>query len=222
MADQGDRQGQAPRIAISAPRLTDRAIDELVGLCKGTLADGIVTQEEAQFIANWIEANRHAADVWPANVLYKRIREMLEDGHLDPNEQAELLDLIADATGGGLAPTPEDASGSTALPLCDPPPSVEFEGRVFCLTGKFVSGKRSDLQAAVEIAGGICKSSPSRTTDFLVIGEIGSRDWIHSTHGRKIEKAVTLRDEQGTGISIVSEQAWADALLIVLDEGEAP
>jgi len=38
---------------------------------------------------------------------------------------------------------------------------------------------------------------PRAATSFLVIGAIGSRDWIHSTHGRKIEAAVKLR-EQGT------------------------
>ncbi len=48
-----------------------------------------------------------------------------------------------------------------------------------------------------------------------VIGAIGSRDWIHSTHGRKIERAVELR-EQGTGIYILSEEYWADSIRTVL------
>jgi hypothetical protein len=40
-----------------------------------------------------------------------------------------------------------------------------------------------------------------------VIGEIGSRDWIHSTHGRKIEKAMDYNG-RGCRIAIVGEQHW--------------
>ncbi len=205
-----DPHGQ-PVARFNRSRLTDRAIDELVGLCKGVLADGVVDENEAKFLANWMQANREARDRWPANVLFPRIREMLEDDVLDADEQAELLDLIIDATGGGLAPTPEDGSMSTALPVCAPAPEIEFEGFTFCMTGKFASGTRKECQAQVVALGGSCKGAPSRAVDYLVIGTIGSTDWIHSTHGRKIERAVQLREE-GSGIHIVAEEHWFAAV----------
>lgn len=54
-------------------------------------------------------------------------------------------------------------------------------------------------------------ASVSKKLDYLVIGEIGSRDWIHSTHGRKIEKAVELRNG-GARLAIVSERHWQAGL----------
>ena len=47
---------------------------------------------------------------------------------------------------------------------------------------------------------------------YLVIGDIGSKDWSHSSYGRKIEKAVEYRDTKDTGISIVCESHWAKFL----------
>lgn len=194
---------------FNAARLNDRVIDELIGLCKGVIADGVVSQPEAEFLQQWLRDNRQVSDTWPANMLYRRIGEFLADDVLDPEEQAELLTLLQDLTGGGhQAGAPSLAS---SLPLCDPPPALAFEGRVFCLTGKFVSGSRANMVALVESVGGAATSSPTKKVDYLVIGEVGSRDWIHSTHGRKIEKAMHLRDG-GHGIAILSEEYLMDCL----------
>jgi len=48
------------------------------------------------------------------------------------------------------------------------------------------------------------------STDYLVIGEIGSSNWVHSSFGRKIEKAMELK-EKGR-ISIVSEKHMQEFL----------
>ena len=156
---------------------------------------------------SWLEANREIANHWPANVLYARISKLMSDDHLDSKEQRELIDTLREITG---APTHSVAvkSGSTPLPLCRPLPVVTFPGKVFCFTGKFVSGTRDCVQSTVVALGAEVKSSPTNKTNYLVIGSIGSTDWIHSTHGRKIEKAVRLRDE-GKPIHIVAEEHWA-------------
>jgi hypothetical protein len=41
----------------------------------------------------------------------------------------------------------------------------------------------------------------------LVIGTFASRDWANTNYGRKIERAVELR-QSGSGISIISEEHW--------------
>jgi hypothetical protein len=48
-------------------------------------------------------------------------------------------------------------------------------------------------------------------TGYLVIGVYATDSWAHSTFGRKIEKAVTLRD-RGRRIAIVGEQHWVGQL----------
>jgi hypothetical protein len=62
--------------------------------------------------------------------------------------------------------------------------------------------------------GGKVVGAPSSLTDYLIIAQLGSKDWMHSTHGRKIEKAVKLRDEDNAKIAIISEKHWLDSFNI--------
>lgn len=204
-----DDDGQ-PRVRLRASAVTERKIDELIGLCRGILADGMVTPGEAEFLLDWLQRNRDVSDRWPANVLYDRISRVLADGEIDAEEERELVETLLHVTGAPVMDG-ETASHSTTLPLNDPPPSVMCEGRSFCLTGKFVCGSRREVEGLVERLGGLVCGTPTRTTHYLVVGTVGSRDWLHSTHGRKIERAVQLR-EGGNPIAIVSEE-WFLACL---------
>lgn len=205
-----DVDGQPLNRFLARSRVTDRQIDEMMGMCRGMLADGMVNQSEGEFLLNWIEANLDVVDRWPANKIYPRLYEMLSDGVLDDDEERELLDLLVTTMGSPRVNATGD-SASTALPFDDPAPRVNFHGEIFCLTGKFVAGPRRELEEAISQKGGKCKSAPCKKTSFLVVGEIGSRDWIHSSFGRKIEKAVELRDG-GAGIAIIPEERFFDYL----------
>jgi hypothetical protein len=44
-----------------------------------------------------------------------------------------------------------------------------------------------------------------------VIGTLASPDWITSSYGRKIEQAVTYRNDHGRPV-IISEQQWLEGL----------
>ena len=116
-----------------------------------------------------------------------------------------MLELLL-LTVGGNAPARGEASMSSALPFTRPPPHIDFAGRAFCFTGKFFSGTRSWCEDQVASRGGHC-CSITRDLSYLVIDEIGSRDWIHSTHGRKIEKTLA-NNRGGCTIAIVGEQHW--------------
>jgi NAD-dependent DNA ligase len=205
-----DNDGQPLIRTFSSARLNDRMIDELIGLCRGVLLDGAVSELEASALLRWLESNREISEHWPANVLYKRISQALEDGNLDPAEEKDLLETLVQVTGnpGQVASV---KSGSSSLPLCNPPPEITFPGKIFCFTGKFVSGTRAQVQAAVTDLGAEVKKSPTQKTNYLVIGSIGSSDWIHSTHGRKIEQAVEFR-EAGKVIHIVAEEYWIERM----------
>ena len=207
-----DCDGQPVNRRYNAARLSDRALDELVGLCRGVTIDGSVAWAEAEFLRDWIDCNRDHADHWPANILYARLSEMLVDRVLDRNEERELLDLLHDIVGGGLPVSERVASYSSTLPPDMPAPKISFAGRRFCFTGKFIFGSRKQCEAAIARLEGEAQSTPSGTTDYLVIGAIGSRDWIHSTHGRKIEAAIKLR-EQWRRLAIVREEHWAKSLI---------
>ena len=191
--------------ARSSRRVQDRLIDELIGICRGVIADDRVDENEAIFIGQWIENHRELAERWPVNILYARLTEMLKDGVLTTSEQSDLLETLRDITGGNSGGSP------TTLPLDKPAPEVEFEGKTFCLTGRFVFGSGLECEETIFELGGTVVEQPKKDTDYLIIGELSSPDWTHTTFGRSIEKAVELR-EAGESIAILSEEHWVDAM----------
>jgi NAD-dependent DNA ligase len=206
-----DRDGQPTNRAFNRKLRTEREIDELLGLCKGLSADGVLNQAEAEFLAQWLRFNRESADQWPARILHERVASMLKDGHLDRSEELELLDLLIQVTGGDASRLSAQ-SLSSGLPLSEPIPEVVLPGKKLCLTGKFVFGPRDKCAAEIEARGGSCIESITMELDYLVIGVIGSRDWIHSSFGRKIERAVEYRD-RGFPLAIVAEEHLLKALV---------
>ena len=188
----------------------DRAADELVGLCRGVLADGAVSSQEARFLLDWCERNAHLGSEYPFNYLYRALHGALTDGVLDPEEEADLLGTLLALIGGEAHVQARDqviASLSTTLPLCSPAPPMDFPGSAFVVTGTFAYGARAAVTEAIMERGGDVKPTITKKVNYLVIGEIGSQAWKHSSWGRKIERAVALRD-QGAPIRIVSEPHW--------------
>ncbi|MDG1206840.1 MAG: BRCT domain-containing protein [Pseudomonadales bacterium] len=189
--------------------IQDRLIDELIGVCRGVIADGRVDEQEAIFLGQWIENHREIADRWPVNILYARLVEMLRDGIMSESERAELLLTLRDLTGESLIY--QEPNRSTTLPLDNPQPEIDFTGKSFCLTGRFVFGSELECEEAILELGGDIVEAPNMVTDYLVIGELSSPDWVHTSFGRSIEHAVDLK-QQGSSISILSEEHWVNSL----------
>ena len=55
------------------------------------------------------------------------------------------------------------------------------------------------------IQGAETSSSVNKNVDYLVIGTLASSDWLYTSHGRKIEKALLLKRE-GNDILIITER----------------
>lgn len=195
-------------LRVHAQRLIARDIDKLTGICEFALQDGVIEQSEAEAILHWMRQNPHCLDTWPVNVLYDRLTVMLADGVLDQDEQRELLSLVLSIA----RPRSEDGLAvATTLPLDIPPPAIVFAGRSYCFTGVFQFGTRAQCQAAITERDGLIANGITRKLDYLVIGNIGSEVWKHSTFGLKIAKAVDYRD-QGRPLAIISEEYWASQL----------
>lgn len=205
-----DDNGQPfARSAATRSRLLDRGIDELVGFCKGTIADGILNQQEAESLLTWINRHPDLATTFPANVLFARLTDALDDGVLDSDEAKDVFELIAECVGATGDVTMEACTST--LPLDVPPPELVFPRCNYVLTGRFAWGPRQDVASVIEMLGGRVKSSVSGVVDYLICGHFGSNDWAHSTHGRKIEAAMGFKN-QGYDIYIISERYWADII----------
>ena len=187
----------------------DRLIDELIGICRGVIADDNVDEREAIFLGQWIENHRDIANRWPVNVLYARITEMLKDGVLSKDEQGELLRTLQELT--GESSTYQEPNRSTTLPINRPAPDIEFSGKTFCLTGQFVFGSNIECEETVAELGGMVDQAPTQDTDYLVIGEVCSPEWEHTSFGKSIEVAVEMQS-QGHDIKILSEEHWVDCM----------
>jgi len=189
-------------------RIDDRLANELIGLSRGIIADGAVSQQEAEFLQKWLTANATVTNNPVIQNLLQRIGAMLSDGVLDADESAELLDTLSRFTGGHFELG--EITKSNTLPLDHPAPNIEFVNRSFCFTGTFAFGTRADCIAAIEGLGATTNNL-TKKTDYLVIGVYATDSWAHSSYGRKIEKAVEMR-QAGVPIAIVGEEHWLSQL----------
>lgn len=189
-------------------RIQSRQIDELIGLAKGLVADGAINPSEIEFLEKWLVSHVSISHQPLIAILYERVRNILADGIADQDECADLLATLTAFSAGDYELG--EALKATSLPLCDPPPKLEFSGRMYCFTGTFNFGQRRHCEAEVAARGGIC-GSLKRSTNFLVIGAYATESWKHSSFGNKILRAVEMRDV-GLPIAIVSEKHWASHL----------
>lgn len=205
-----DNHGQPLNRAFNAKRIKDRGVDELLGLCKGLIADGAVNEAEASFLLEWLDANKCVATTWPGNVLYPRIYDFLRDGVLDAQEQAELFDLLTKAT--GTVPGTSGITASCGLPFDHPVPEIVIENHAFCLTGRFAYGSRTQCAEEILNLGGWVHPTVLKSTQYVVVGTLASRDWAHSSYGRKLESALDWK-QKGAETVIVAEDRWMESIL---------
>ena len=133
------------------------------------------------------------------------------DERIDDAERLELQELLG-ALVGGTTSLLLGYEGPTTLPLDVPAPLICWgPDEVYVFTGRFAYGPRAICEREVTDRSSACESNVTRRTTFLVIGTFSSQDWAHSSYGRKIQRAVELR-EAGFPIRIVGEDHWASAL----------
>ena len=190
--------------------MADRQIDQLIGLAQGILADGIVNQAEAEMLQGWLRTNQGTDNPYVSRLL-DQVERVLEDGVLDEDEGRELHDALMSWTGGGGADGEESTAAS--LPLDQESRTVHIAGNIFVFTGTGVFGTRKTMHEATLRAGGTVERNITMQTNFVVLGTYVTPAWAHQSFGRKIEKAMEYRDRKGTGLQIVHEEDWMQALV---------
>lgn len=201
--------GQPVRMFRAAQENNEaKAIDQLSGICEGMLADGAVSEQEAKYFAEWVRKHAALHPVWPFTEVLSRVERIFADGICTDDERQELKEIMEALCGRQPAKTAGETYSST-LPFNAPPPHpIEFANRIFNITGKFAFGPRQRVMEAISGKGGIAiDSTPTHESNYMVVGIFASRDWIHTNYGRKIERAIELRNA-GSGIVIISEEHW--------------
>jgi hypothetical protein len=92
-----------------------------------------------------------------------------------------------------------------------PNPAISFDGKSFCLAGKFDGHERPDLEHDVARKGGTFTPNVSEETDYLVVGSQGIRCCFFACCTRVIEKAVHLK-KNGASLLFIKEADFLDML----------
>lgn len=201
------------------------AIRRLHGVLSGIRLDGVVTDEEISELRDWLRGYSKYYENWPFNELVALLDRVLEDGVITEEERAE-VGYFCDIFTEKLVTDPKvtdliyiETWMRTGEPIyqpltqfCDCKHRINFKGRTFCFTGPASYGKRTDLHALVEKAGGIAKNSVIDNLDYLVIGAQSSPCWVYHTYGRKIEKVKERIDKFGDKTVFIHEEVFVDQI----------
>lgn len=193
---------------IQAQARIEQGLAEMVGVVRGIIADGVVSPGEATRLVEWTRENPQVAARWPANVLARRLENIVRDGLVDARERDHLEAILAQ-----LAENPGrmGLSLATDLPVDDPAPPVVFESRTFVFAGEMAYGPLRACEREVVELGGSCERAVGRRTDYLVIGGLAAADWSQAGFRTQVDEIVRLR-ARGSTIAIISEEHWANAL----------
>jgi hypothetical protein len=195
---------------LGEQRRLEHGLAEMMGLVRGVLSDGVVSQREAAHLSQWTRDNPEIAARYPANLLARRLERIFRDGRVDRRERARLGALLSQ-----LAQNPFGLAASfhlaTDLPITRPAPDVVFESQTFVFAGEMAYGPTHACEREVLDLGGACERSISRRTDYVVIGALAATDWSQSAFGGLVDEVVQYR-ARGVPIAVVTEEHWAAAL----------
>lgn len=192
-------------------RRAQRTIQEMLGLIRGIVCDGVVVDDEIRAFESWCENHPDVVAFWPATVLEPKVRAVLANRAISADDRHHLYELFCDAVGGGGVNDSTSQIFATRLPFDEPAPELSFVNRTYVFTGTFVFGTRKECEDAVVARGGHVAPRVTREPSIVVIGTLSTDAWAHSSYGRKIEAAVTYRDG-GVPIQIVCEEHWTAAV----------
>ncbi|MCK9988846.1 MAG: hypothetical protein AzoDbin1_05318 [Azoarcus sp.] len=187
-----------------------KAVEHLLGICTGLVADNSIVDEEVKFLDLWLSQYPDVTTSWPGKVIAERVGSILADGVITAAEQEDLLETLKGVCGFQLAETGSAEAAIASIPF-DDDPSIYFDGRSFCFTGRFLFGTRAKCEREVLNRGSIATDRVTGNLEYLVVGSVIEPSWAHTSYGRKIEKAIDYIDK-GHGIAIVSERQWIEAL----------
>lgn len=192
-------------------RLVTRSLNQLMGIINGVLCDGHLHDTEIHFLSTWLQENEQLKNVYPANVIFRLIREALADGVLTLEEKEHLLKNLSAISGNEFWKTGAALPESIAS-VFDDDPTVVFTENIFVMTGEFMFGTRNACHKATELRGGFTSDNVTKKTNYLVIGSMASPAWIESNFGRKIQKAAEMAESGEFEVAIIREADWAMAL----------
>lgn len=189
--------------------LKDELINRFLGFLKGIGADGKINRTEVKMLKKELDNMKDLILEYPFNIVYGRLEKFLNNKNLNLKNLEEMHNLLTEITGTNFTKDGDAIGGPTALYSDDL--SKKMEGIKICFTGSFYSASRTELESLASQIGFLPQKNITLDTNCLIIGTGVSRDWIHSSSGRKIEKAIKMKNKN-IDIIISNEKKWIDYL----------
>ncbi len=173
--------------------------ESLLGYIRGILADDVVQEKEIESMIAFMEKNPDLKKGYPGDIIFETCCKFLRNDM----QGMSIVTFFKEITSDNI----ED---SARFPIDKEVNEIFFENKKFCFTGIFQIGTRALCHKIIETLGGVTSSTVTTDIDYLIIGHYSSPDWVNTSSGRKIEKAMSLK--KTTGLKIIGEAFWAEEL----------
>ena len=126
--------------------------------------------------------------------IYRTCLDALADGIVDDHESIEICAAIENIVGDSYSDTGlSHATGVANFEEKKIGDLEEFIGAFVSFTGTFKTKPRRELEIRILDLGAIIHKTPTKQTNYLIVGGEASRDWIEMNRGTKITRARELR-----------------------------
>lgn len=183
----------------------DALVNMLLGFLQGISADNNIAEQEVIALSSLLLKHRDLLASWPGSLLFNRLNDILADGEITEDEREDLLELVKQISGQRF--TESGLATGMATEFFADGELMSINGKTVCFTGKFLSDTRHNLELQAKILGASPVKGITTHLDVLIIGSLASRDWMFTSHGRKIEAAIKAKDK-GQDIQIINEEDW--------------
>ena len=190
---------KVPRKSFVRLSENTKQLETLRNISLDMVNNGNISDIDVLALNKWLETNAHLAGNFPFDLIFRSVKDILDDGIITPDEKKYLIDLLED--------------------FCDPISScseiveeINVNGMNIILTGDFLCGTRPEIQEMLENLGAKIKSSVSSKTDYVIVGELKSKKWAHGSYGNKVKKALEFQ-QTGKNIKIIKEGDFFKCLI---------
>jgi hypothetical protein len=181
-------------------------LNEFLGLISGIVADDQINADEFSYLHEWLNKHIDLVDDATVRSVATKMVEFSALKQATPSDEEALLSFLKQTAGIRFLET----GAADAHPMdhiADSIESMDHERAAMCFTGVFNTGTRKEVEAIAIKLGATPRKDPSKSIHYVVIGSQVSPDWKHTSFGRKIQKAIELRDV-GHPLIILTEQEW--------------
>ena len=85
---------------MEANQQATESVKELLELIRSMVDDDDLSIHEFATLDRWLAANRHIAELWPANIITEGVHHVSEDNLVEQHELEAMCDLLKEIAAG--------------------------------------------------------------------------------------------------------------------------